>query len=947
MEPHQRAGDLTRLEDLTVYREIVGALQYIAVQTRPDIAHTVSLLSRNVTKPTRLDWQIAKQCIRYLKGTQDFGIRYYSSGSRTITAFSDANFAGDSSSYRSTTAQVIMLASGPIAWKSKLQKTTVTSITEAEYFAVASTIKTVKCIRNLGIEIGLSPKQPVDLFCDNSGAVLITTDEGSSQRTRHLGAQLFYARENSRNGTVKIKNIEAQRQLADMMTKTLGASKFRENRSKLVTNVFLSVTLFSLISLVSGMNLTELNAKKVWLPTKNLYASAGSTLVKIGGAIPNQCEAYSILDTTEEFMKTFKKYKNNCITNRRMTFDKTLGELEKLSVKNRPRRAAENKEATDDFAPKRQPVDYASGMEYLWSIVPFSDNLRNFHDPSSPRNMIATLDRDVLRLDIEVRKLKREFEKQVLINNKTIQGQMEITRALNETIGRQHTLSTRLIQLLDLSSKVNTKIMRDTELLKNIIHEAKKGFLDLLSVHKLYPESESPSADKLPLVGLKTELEKGTWSAIYLQPKRSENISFYKETHLKNWLDDESYELCTSTKMILMVNQTNNCTKELSGSYNLQSEQAHEVHEECLEAQKQLLWPAINGVGCDIIKITAANRIEVTMPRVITGPNFRIIECFQSTITINNLTKSCGSRPYLIPIDTDFKLRGYAGTYDVKEIELIDRELDKMNLTEISTLGLPQIKFDSDRILNNLQVASKTNEEIDQILKIPMLEFAMQHPIETASGISLISLVLILLLIIICRRPKDALADAMKAVSVASLAGSISNNPHKEQAPRVVTNVNVSIPSLLKSGLYPMITESDPSWIDPIENGVIKRRKEIEAGRPPTPFNKEAHSTWDRVASASKWSLQSGKSTLSKLSGLTKKSVAWSMGSRNDRSEKELPKMPEKPPRFQTTKTNASIRSMPTLKSSDSYTRPTVPPPPVPQMKQNLKTLDQGRMREV
>ena len=77
MEPHQRAGDLTRLEDLTVYREIVGALQYIAVQTRPDIAHTVSLLSRNVTKPTRLDWQIAKQCIRYLKGTQDFGIRVF------------------------------------------------------------------------------------------------------------------------------------------------------------------------------------------------------------------------------------------------------------------------------------------------------------------------------------------------------------------------------------------------------------------------------------------------------------------------------------------------------------------------------------------------------------------------------------------------------------------------------------------------------------------------------------------------------------------------------------------------------------------------------------------------------------------------------------------------------------------------------------------------------
>ena len=50
-------------------------------------------------------------------------------------AYSDAEWAGDLDSRRSTTGYVVYAAGGPIAWQSKLQTTTAVSTMEAEYMA--------------------------------------------------------------------------------------------------------------------------------------------------------------------------------------------------------------------------------------------------------------------------------------------------------------------------------------------------------------------------------------------------------------------------------------------------------------------------------------------------------------------------------------------------------------------------------------------------------------------------------------------------------------------------------------------------------------------------------------------------------------------------------------------------------------------------------------------
>lgn len=56
-------------EEVYPYRELIGSLMYIAVATRPDIAHAVNMLSQFNHSYDDSHWQAAKRILRYLQGT--------------------------------------------------------------------------------------------------------------------------------------------------------------------------------------------------------------------------------------------------------------------------------------------------------------------------------------------------------------------------------------------------------------------------------------------------------------------------------------------------------------------------------------------------------------------------------------------------------------------------------------------------------------------------------------------------------------------------------------------------------------------------------------------------------------------------------------------------------------------------------------------------------------
>ena len=60
-----------------------------------------------------------------------------------------------------------------MSWKSSKQDTVVDSTTEAEYIAASSATKEVVWIKKFISEPGIVPSivDPIDLYCDNNGAI--------------------------------------------------------------------------------------------------------------------------------------------------------------------------------------------------------------------------------------------------------------------------------------------------------------------------------------------------------------------------------------------------------------------------------------------------------------------------------------------------------------------------------------------------------------------------------------------------------------------------------------------------------------------------------------------------------------------------------------------------------------------------------------------------------
>ena len=77
------------------YLSLVGALNYLATCTRPDIAFAVSYLSRFSAIPTVPLWQAAKRVLLYLRTHSTLGLTYTHSSDYAFTVFSDSSYAED------------------------------------------------------------------------------------------------------------------------------------------------------------------------------------------------------------------------------------------------------------------------------------------------------------------------------------------------------------------------------------------------------------------------------------------------------------------------------------------------------------------------------------------------------------------------------------------------------------------------------------------------------------------------------------------------------------------------------------------------------------------------------------------------------------------------------------------------------------------------------------
>lgn len=205
------------------YASAVGSLMYAMVCTRPDLAHSVSVVSRFMSQPGKKHWQAVKRIFRYLKGTSDVGLIYRGDIQCLVTGYSDSDYAGDVDSRRSMTGYVFTLGGSVVSWKATLQPTVSLSTTEAEYMALTEAAKEGIWLKGLVSDLGLCHDQAI-VYCDSLSAICLAKDQVHHERTKHIDVRYHFLRNEKR---IKVNKVGTADNPADMFTKSVPHSKFQ------------------------------------------------------------------------------------------------------------------------------------------------------------------------------------------------------------------------------------------------------------------------------------------------------------------------------------------------------------------------------------------------------------------------------------------------------------------------------------------------------------------------------------------------------------------------------------------------------------------------------------------------------------------------------------------------------------------------------------------------
>ncbi|CAM8931172.1 unnamed protein product [Rhodiola kirilowii] len=225
--------DGSPFSDPTLYRSLVGALQYLTI-TRPDIAHAVNSVSQFMHAPTIDHFLTVKRILRYIKGTINFGLTFRASTvPANLVAYSDADWAGCPDTRRSTSGYSIYLGHNLVSWSAKKQPTVSRSSCESEYRALAATAAEVLWIMHLLRDLKVSIPQTPLLLCDNKSAIFLSSNPVSHKRSKHVELDYHFLRELVIDGRLRTQHVPSHLQVADIFTKSLPRHLFELFRSKL------------------------------------------------------------------------------------------------------------------------------------------------------------------------------------------------------------------------------------------------------------------------------------------------------------------------------------------------------------------------------------------------------------------------------------------------------------------------------------------------------------------------------------------------------------------------------------------------------------------------------------------------------------------------------------------------------------------------------------------
>lgn len=215
----------------TPYRSLVGSLMYLAIGTRPDIAHAVQQLCRHLDCYGPVHWEAAKRVARYLKGTRLFTLVLGGDHPARLLGFTDSDFANCPDTRRSVSGYCFTLGSGMVTWSARQQKTVSLSTCEAEYLAASDASKELTWLRTLLLELNFVQPSATPLLCDNTGGITLSEDASFHSKVKHIDIAVHSIRERVSRGQLKLSYIKSMNNAADIFTKALPRKDFERLRT--------------------------------------------------------------------------------------------------------------------------------------------------------------------------------------------------------------------------------------------------------------------------------------------------------------------------------------------------------------------------------------------------------------------------------------------------------------------------------------------------------------------------------------------------------------------------------------------------------------------------------------------------------------------------------------------------------------------------------------------
>lgn len=159
--------------------------------------------------------------LKYLKRSASLGLVYKKNEAEEIEGYCDSNYAAGLDKRRSLTGYSFTLEGNVISWKVNLQHVVALSSTEAKYVALTEAIKEGMWLQGITKELGFK-EHVMRVHCDSQSAIHLSKNNAFHEMAKYIDVRLHPKQ-------IKVEKISTLVNPADMLTKVIPVSKFKES----------------------------------------------------------------------------------------------------------------------------------------------------------------------------------------------------------------------------------------------------------------------------------------------------------------------------------------------------------------------------------------------------------------------------------------------------------------------------------------------------------------------------------------------------------------------------------------------------------------------------------------------------------------------------------------------------------------------------------------------